>query len=77
MYDANFKLMVIKEGETMNNCAVWRKFGVSEVYIRKWQQLKVKLRNANSFQKSFSGPKERYHELEQKVIEYVWQSHER
>ena len=58
----------------MNNCVVWRKFGESEVNIRKWQQIKEKLRNTNSSQKSFSGPKiGRYHELEQKIIEYVWE----
>ena len=71
-YDANFKLMVIKEAEATNNCAPGRKFCISKVNILKWRQSKEKLRNANSSQKSFSGPKKgRYHELEQKVIEYV------
>ena len=71
-YDANFKLMVIREVKAMNNCEVGRKFGVSEVNISKWRQINEKLRNASSSRKSFSGPKKgRYHDLEQKVIEYL------
>ena len=40
--------MVIREAEAMNNSVAGRKFGVSEVNIRKWRQIKEKLRNANS-----------------------------
>ena len=58
IYDANFKLMVIREAEATNNCMAGRKFGISEVNIRKWWQMKEKLRNVNSSRKSFSGPKE-------------------
>ena len=49
--------MVIRETEATNNCEAGRKFGVSEVNICKWRQIKEKLRKANSFRKSFSGPK--------------------
>ena len=83
-YDVNFKLMVIREAEATNNCAAGRKFGIPEVNIRKWRQIKEKLRNTNPSRKSFSGPKKGRYELEQKVIETcekkgmkVCRSHER
>jgi hypothetical protein len=56
----------------MNNCVAGRKFDVTEVNVRRWRQMKEKLRNANSSWKSFSGPKTgRLHDLEQHAIQYV------
>jgi hypothetical protein len=71
-YDANFKVMVINHAEVTNNCAVGRKFDVTEANVRRWRQMMRKLRNANSSRKSFSGPETgRFQDLEQRAIPYV------
>jgi hypothetical protein len=49
-YDANFK-MVINYAEVTNNCAAGWKFDVTEANVRRWWQMKEKLRNANSSRK--------------------------
>jgi transposase-like protein len=47
-YDANFKLMVIKHAEEINNCVTARKFGVTEPNVRRWRKQKELLKGANS-----------------------------
>jgi hypothetical protein len=67
-YDANFKMMVINHAEVTNNCEAGQKFDVTEANVRKAANER-KLRNANSYQKSFSGPKTGcFHDLEQRDI---------
>jgi hypothetical protein len=64
-YDANFKMMVVNHAEVTNNCVAGWKFDVTEAKVRRWRQMKEKLRNANSSRKSFSRPKTgRFHDLE-------------
>lgn len=71
-YDAAFKIMVINEAETSNNCQAAKKYGVTECHVRKWRAQKDNLRNANSQRKAFRGPKSgRFQELERRVCEYV------
>jgi hypothetical protein len=71
-YDANFKIMVINRTQVTNNCAAGRKLDVTEANVRRWRQMKWKLRNAISSRKSFIGPKTgRFHDLEQHPIQYV------
>jgi hypothetical protein len=64
--------MVINHAVVTNNCAAGRKFDITEANVHRWRQMKEKLRNANSSQKSFSGPKIGcFHDLEQRAIQYV------
>jgi transposase-like protein len=56
-YDTNFKLMVIKHVEEINNCTAARKFGVAEPNIRRWRKQKEPLKGANSTRKAFHGLK--------------------
>jgi hypothetical protein len=46
-----------------------------EYNIRRWRQMKDKLRNVNSSQKAFRWPKKGFHELVQYVTEYVCEKH--
>lgn len=71
-YDANFKLMVINHAELTSNNEAGRKFGVSECNVRRWRQMKDRLKNANTTRKSFRGPKKgRYPALDEEVVNYV------
>jgi hypothetical protein len=65
-------MMVINHAEVTNNCVAGWKFDITEANVHRWQQMKEKLRNANSSRKSFSIPKTgRFHDLEQRAIQYV------
>jgi hypothetical protein len=65
-------MMVINNVEVTDNCAVEWKFNVTEANVCRWRQMKEKLENANSSQKSFSGPKTGcFHNLEQRAVEYM------
>jgi hypothetical protein len=56
-YDANIKTMVIDHAEVTNNSVAGWKFDVTESSVRRWRQMKVKLRSMNLSRKSFSGTK--------------------
>lgn len=56
-YDVTFKLMTIIDAKTTNNYKAARKLCVAEAKVQRWKEQKQKLTNANSIQKSFSGPK--------------------
>jgi len=55
--DVKFKLMAIIYAKKTNNYKAARKFNVVEAKVQRWKEQKQKLINANSTQKSFSGPK--------------------
>jgi len=56
-YDAIFNLTVIIYDKKMNNCNTAKKVSIVESNTWGWRQQKQKMKNANSTQKSFSGPK--------------------
>ncbi|XP_006036846.1 zinc finger and SCAN domain-containing protein 29-like [Alligator sinensis] len=71
-YDRNFKMMVINYAEKTNNCEAGRIYSVTEANVRRWRQLKGKLKTAKSTRRSFSGPKKgRFPEIEKQVLNYV------
>jgi hypothetical protein len=68
--------MIINHAEVTNNCAAGQKFDITEASVRRWQQMKEKLRNAKSSPKSFSIPRTgRFHNLEHCAIQYVCEKH--
>lgn len=71
-YDANFKMMVIIEAESSNNCKAAVKYGVTECYVRRWRAQKDRLKNAPGQRKAFRGPRSgRFQELDRRVCAYV------
>ena len=71
-YDANFKLMVVNEAESSNNCKAAKKFGVTECNVRRWRAQKERLKNTNSQRKAFRGPQSgKFAELDDRIYEYV------
>uniref|UniRef100_A0A674NL54 HTH CENPB-type domain-containing protein n=1 Tax=Takifugu rubripes TaxID=31033 RepID=A0A674NL54_TAKRU len=71
-YDANFKMMVINEAESSNNCKAAVKYGVTECNVRRWRAQKDGLKNAHSQRKAFRGPQSgRFQELDRRVCAYV------
>jgi hypothetical protein len=71
-YGANFKLMVMKHAEETSNCAAARKFGVTELNVRRWRKQKELLKGANSARKPFRGPKHgNFNAVDEKVLESV------
>jgi hypothetical protein len=70
-YDTNFKLMVIKHVEETNNCAMARKFDVTELNVRRRKQKEL-LKGANSTRKAFRGPKHgNFNAIDEKILEFV------
>uniref|UniRef100_A0A8C9ZJZ3 Pogo transposable element derived with KRAB domain n=1 Tax=Sander lucioperca TaxID=283035 RepID=A0A8C9ZJZ3_SANLU len=75
-YDANFKLMVVNEAESSNNCKAAKKFGVTECNVRRWRAQKERLKNTNSQRKAFRGPQSgKFAELDDRIYEYVIEKH--
>uniref|UniRef100_A0A674MXE7 HTH CENPB-type domain-containing protein n=1 Tax=Takifugu rubripes TaxID=31033 RepID=A0A674MXE7_TAKRU len=71
-YDANFKILVINEAESSNNCKAAVKYGVTECNVRRWRAQKDGLKNAHSQRKAFRGPQSgRFQELDGRVCAYV------
>lgn len=71
-YDVNFKMMVINEAESSNNCKAAVKYGVTECNVRRWRAQKDRLKNAHSQRKAFRGPQSgRFQELDRRVCAYV------
>uniref|UniRef100_A0A8D0DA03 HTH CENPB-type domain-containing protein n=1 Tax=Sander lucioperca TaxID=283035 RepID=A0A8D0DA03_SANLU len=71
-YDANFKLMVVNEAESSNNCKAAKKFGVTECNVQRWRAQKERLKNTNSQRKAFRGPQSgKFAELDDRIYEYV------
>uniref|UniRef100_A0AAQ5X707 HTH CENPB-type domain-containing protein n=1 Tax=Amphiprion ocellaris TaxID=80972 RepID=A0AAQ5X707_AMPOC len=71
-YDVNFKMMVINEAESSNNCKAAVKYGVTECNVRRWRAQKDHLKNAHSQRKAFRGPQSgRFQELDRRVCAYV------
>ncbi|XP_068179080.1 uncharacterized protein [Antennarius striatus] len=71
-YDRNFKMMVINEAESSNNCKAAVKYGVPECNVRRWRAQKDRLKNAHSQRKTFRGPQSgRFQELDRRVFAYV------
>ncbi|XP_057692639.1 zinc finger protein 649-like [Corythoichthys intestinalis] len=71
-YDVNFKMMVINEAESSNNCKAAVKYGVRECNVRRWRTQKDHLKNAHGQRKAFRGPQSgRFQELEWRVCAYV------
>ena len=71
-YDVNFKMMVINEAESSNNCKAAVKYGVTECNVRRWRAQKDHLKNAQSQRKAFRGPQSgRFQELDRRVCAYV------
>jgi hypothetical protein len=46
-------MMEINQADATNSSAAGKKFDVMEYNIRRWRQMKDKLRNVNSSQKAF------------------------
>ena len=58
-YDANFKMMVINEAESSNNCKTAVKCSVTEVNVRRWRAQKGHLKKCSQSEKSFPWSSER------------------
>ncbi|KAJ8412579.1 hypothetical protein AAFF_G00129150 [Aldrovandia affinis] len=71
-YDANFKMMVINEAESSNNCRAAKKYDITECNVRRWRAQKDHLKNANSQRKANRGLQSgRFQEIDRRVREYV------
>uniref|UniRef100_A0A3Q2X9R6 Pogo transposable element derived with KRAB domain n=2 Tax=Hippocampus comes TaxID=109280 RepID=A0A3Q2X9R6_HIPCM len=71
-YDVNFKMMVINEAESSNNCKAAVKYGVTECNVRRWRAQKDDFKNAHGQRKAFRGPRSgRFQELDRRVCAYV------
>ncbi|QQP49044.1 Pogo ele1 orf1-h 1e-40-j 4, partial [Caligus rogercresseyi] len=71
-YDANFKILVVNEAESSNNCRGATKYGVTECNVRRWRAQKERLKNANSQRISFRGPQRGcFQEIDSRVFQYV------
>lgn len=72
-YTAHFKRKVIAfANETGNNLATARRFGISEVNVRRWLGNASKLAACSSSRKAFTGPQRgRHAELEEDLARYV------
>ncbi|KAM3612363.1 uncharacterized protein V6R79_007521 [Siganus canaliculatus] len=71
-YDVNFKMMVINEAESSNNCKAAVKYGVTKCNVRRWRAPKDRLKNAHSQRKAFRGPQSGcFQELERRVCAYM------
>lgn len=71
-YDANFKLMVVREAENTNNCRAALKYGILEKNVCDWGKMKQKLKSTCSTRRSFRGPESgKNAELDNQVAAFV------